>query len=331
MYNFAYIRDRKTKINSFITSEREVVLMLRGLSRSYKAWLGLEEELSEKFDVICIDFPGIGLSKDEDLLYSVEEIAEKIVNVINSIEIDSFYIISPSLGAMVAYELILNLPLSKVKGISIFVPSHSGVGLKRITPLAIKTLLLTAFVSKEVKLAMLRDMLIGKTSDGRNPFDEDLSIERRWKYQVIKDSEELGTKGQLAQLMAAVKYFSKDGLRFIKENKIPTKFFVADADKMIPPKHQMDIYNYIKHDKCELIVMENSGHDFVVTHREQVKSVLVDFISNTEKTLTQIDSKEVSHYKNKVKNKQNTTNILFFISTLIGGLLLLLATRKNRK
>lgn len=331
MYNFAYIRDRKTKINSFVTSEREVILMLRGLSRSYKAWLGLEEELSEKFDVICLDFPGIGLSKDEDLLYSVEEIAEKFINVINGIGLDSFYIVAPSLGAMVAYELLLNLPVSKVKGMAIFVPSHSGIGIKRITAKALKTLFLTSFVSKEVKLAMLSNMLVGKTADGRNPFDEDLSLERRWKYQITRDAEELGSKGQLAQLRAAMKYFSKAGLRHIKENKIPTKFFVADSDKMIPLKHQMDIYEYIKNPKCELIVMENSGHDFIVTHKDQVKSILADFILNAEKTATDEYSKEIVHYKNKTKNKQKTTNILFFISTLIGGLLLLLATRRNKK
>ncbi|MFN8673986.1 MAG: alpha/beta hydrolase [Candidatus Sericytochromatia bacterium] len=327
MYNFAHIRDKKTKINSFYTSEREVVLMLRGLSRSYKGWLGLEEDLSEKFDVICIDFPGVGLSKDEELIYNVDGIAEKIVNVINSLEIESFYLLAPSLGSMVAYEIALNLPLSKIKGICIFVPSHSGIGLKRITPNAIKTLLSTPFVSKEVKLAMLQNMLIGKTADGRNPFEEDVSLERRWKYQIMKDFEDLGVKGQLAQLMAASKYFSKTGLNYIRDNKIPTKFFVAGADTMIPFQHQIDIYEYIKNENCELIVMENSGHDFVTTHKDQIKKVVEDFILNNKGNDS--EKNEISYYKSP--KKKTNKGILFFISTLLGGILLFLATRKGKK
>jgi pimeloyl-ACP methyl ester carboxylesterase len=329
MYNFAYISDKKTKINSFSSSKKEIVLMLRGLSRSYKGWLGLEEDLSEKFDVICIDLPGVGLSKDEPLLYTVEEMSEKIVNVINSLEIDSFYILAPSLGSMVAYEIALNLPLSKIKGIAIFVPSHSGIGLKRITPLAIKTLLSTPFVSKEVKLAMLQGMLIGKTSDGRNPFEDDMNLERRWKYQLMKDFEDLGTKGQLAQVTAAAKYFSKTGLNYLRDNKMPVKFFVAGADKMIPVSHQLDIYEYIKNENCELITMENSGHDFVVSHKDQIKNIITDFILNSEKLEKSFNTKEVTHYKDETKKQK--TNIFFFITTLIAGILLLLATRKNKK
>ncbi|MFN4150729.1 MAG: alpha/beta fold hydrolase, partial [Candidatus Sericytochromatia bacterium] len=179
MYNYVLIRDRKTTLNTFEKSDREVLLMLRGLARSYKGWLGAEEDLSEKFDVICIDLPGVGLSKNEKLLYKVEDMAEKIFEVLKSLDINSLYILAPSLGSIVSYELIKKLTKDVVKGVVLVVPSHSGIGVNRLSPLAARTLSSTPFVSKDVRIAMLRNMLIGKNSAGENIIDSDLALEKR--------------------------------------------------------------------------------------------------------------------------------------------------------
>src|SRR5688572_28743520 len=140
MYNYIHIKDKVSTLNEFTPSEREVVLLLRGLSRSYKGWLGLEEELSEKYDVICADLPGVGLSKNEKPLYKVSEMAERFIEIINHLKLKKFFTVAPSLGSLVTTEIIQSIPLSKITGLVIIVPSHSGLGLKRLSLQGIRTL-----------------------------------------------------------------------------------------------------------------------------------------------------------------------------------------------
>ncbi len=283
MYNFAYIRNHETKINEFEPSQKDIVFLFRGLTRSYKAWLGLEEELSEQFDVLCIDLPGIGLSKNEKLLFKVEQIAEKMVEVINNLKIKKLYIVAPSLGSMIAWEIVKTLPLSKIAGLVVLVPSHSGMGVRRLSFQAFTTLSSASFSSEEVRLARLKDLLIGKTTEGKNIFEEDMVLERKWKNSIVEDFHDLGTKGQLSQIFAAGTYMSKAGLDYVKRNQIPLKFLVSTDDRMIPVSHVYSIYEYIKHPYSELIDMKNAGHDFIVTHKEQVKEIITNFINDKEK------------------------------------------------
>ena len=69
MYHFLHIHKGKVTQDQYTQNTPETVIMVRGMSRSYRSWLGLEKELSEQFDVICVDLPGVGLSKDEELLF----------------------------------------------------------------------------------------------------------------------------------------------------------------------------------------------------------------------------------------------------------------------
>lgn len=328
MYNYVHIRDKVLTLNKFTPSGRDVILMFRGLSRSYKSWLGLEEELSEKFDIICIDLPGVGLSKNEKHLYKIEEIAKNFIEVINQLKVEKFYIVAPSLGSLVAYEIIQALPLSKIAGMVILVPSHSGLGLNRLSLQAIRTLSTAGFVSKEVKLAMLKELLIGKTTEGLDPFEEDALWERKWKNQLVRDNDDIGTKGQLAHIFAAAKYTSKRGLDLIKKNEIPLKVMIAANDRMVPVSHGKVIYEYLKHPYSELIEMKNSGHDFIVTHKDQVREVITKLVNEKDLNRVKVFSTE-NGLKGKLKT--NNTGILFFLSTLIFGILLMFTVNKYKK
>ncbi len=323
MYNFVQIKDRKTYLNTFEPSGRPILFMLRGLVRSYKGWLGAEEELSEKFDVICVDLPGVGLSKGEKFLYTVKEMADEMVKVINHLNFDSFYIVAPSLGSMVAYEIVKQIPLEKIKSLILFVPSHSGFGIRRLSPLGARTIVSSAFVSKDVKLAMIKNMLIGKTPDGTDLFEHDPLLERRWKNQLLQDGEDLGKKGQLAQVIAATKYMSKEGIDYIKKHQIPLKVLISTNDKMIPIKHKRQIYEYIKHPKSELIEMKNAGHDFIVTHKEQVKDVITKFVEDENYKAN--NNAEIIEEK-----EEKSKGLFFFLGTVIAGGLLYWLVKKSK-
>ena len=116
MYHFLHIRKGKVTQDQYVQSTPETVILIRGMSRSYRSWLGLEKELSQQFDVICVDLPGVGLSKDEELLYTVQEMAFKLLDLICTLRFRQMYFVAPSLGAMVVLELAKHLPIETVRG-----------------------------------------------------------------------------------------------------------------------------------------------------------------------------------------------------------------------
>jgi pimeloyl-ACP methyl ester carboxylesterase len=328
MYNYAFITNRKEVINEFNPTGKPIILMLRGLSRSYKAWLGTQYDLSENYDILCIDLPGVGLSKDEKLLYSVYSMAEKISEVINYLEIEKLYIVAPSLGSMITWEITKKLQISKIQGLVIIVPSHSGIGLRRISKKGIKTLLkLTSTSNDNEKILLLKDLLIGKTTDGRDIFQDDIEIEKAWKECILQDSKELGAKGQIAQLFAAAKYYSREALDYVKINRIPLKFIVAENDNLIPLKHQLDIYEYVKNPNSSLVSLKNSGHDFIVTHKREIIEIITNFVEDKNKFNNLIPVPEIEDNKNNKTIKK----ITIFVGLLILGLIIRYLFKKRKK
>lgn len=328
MYNYVFICNRKELINEFKPSGKPIILMLRGLSRSYKAWLGAQDDLSEKYDILCIDLPGISLSKDEKLLYSISSMADKIVEVINYLEIDKLYIVGPSLGSMITWEIVKKIHISKIQGLVIIVPSHSGIGINRISKKAINILFKLKSVNNDnEKIKLLKELLIGKTTDGRDIFEDNPDIEKKWKECILQDLKDLGKKGQFAQLFAAAKYYSKDGLNYVKRNRIPLKFIIAEKDNMIPVKHQLDIYEYVKNPNSSLLELKNSGHDFIVTHKKEIVEAISDFVEDKNKFNSLIPAPEIENNKdNKIIKK-----ISIFASLLILGLLIRYLFKNRRK
>lgn len=328
MYNYAFISNRKEMINDFKPTGKPIILMLRGLSRSYKAWLGAQDDLSEKYDVLCIDLPGVSLSKDEKLLYSVSAISDKILEVINYLDINKLYLLGPSLGSMITWDLVKKIHISKIQGLIIIVPSHSGIGLKRISKTGIRVLLKLTSVSEDnEKIKLLEELLIGKTTDGRNIFQDDPDREKAWKECILKDGKELGAKGQLAQLFAAGKYYSKEGLDYVKRNRIPLKFIVAENDNMIPLKHQLDIYEYVKHPNSSLVELKNSGHDFIVTHKKEIIETITDFIEDKNKFNSLIPAPEIENNK----NNKTIMKVAIFASLLLLGVIVRYLLKNKRK
>jgi pimeloyl-ACP methyl ester carboxylesterase len=278
MYNFLHIHNRQEFLNHFVPSEREVVIMIRGLSRSYRSWLGFHHELSEHFDVICLDLPGVGLSKDEKPLFRVQAMAQKLAEVIHHLRLPRCYLMAPSLGAMVAMEMTRYLPVEVVRGLIIMSPSHSGVGLSRLTREALKAFqqALKAPPAEVVKLA--QEILIGRLENGQRL--EDVNPDRLldWCQSMTRDNQELGRKGQAAQIAAALGYSSRLAMGHVRTFQIPLKCLIPTDDHLIPVAHSRLVYEALKHPQSAVIELHNAGHDLIVTHERQVRDIVTEFV-----------------------------------------------------
>jgi len=67
------------------------------------------EKLTKQFNVILFNYPGIGgMPLEED--YTVESIAERFLEILNSLKIDKFYAMGHSMGGFVGQRLAIEYP-----------------------------------------------------------------------------------------------------------------------------------------------------------------------------------------------------------------------------
>src|SRR5512145_1457173 len=97
------------------------VVMLHGWPESSYCWEGVAAFLNPNLRVIAPDLRGLGESErtlDNVPAYQKEELAKDVVEVINALKIDSFFLAGHDWGGIVAQEVALLIP-DRVKKLAI--------------------------------------------------------------------------------------------------------------------------------------------------------------------------------------------------------------------
>src|SRR5262245_15961291 len=87
------------------------LVMIRGLGRSTRHWLGFEKTLSADARVLTVELPGIGLSTvPHKITDSLFDIADYVVKVMNHAEIPAAHCLGVSLGGMIVLAMGIRHP-----------------------------------------------------------------------------------------------------------------------------------------------------------------------------------------------------------------------------
>lgn len=318
MYQFLHVRDGVETLNHFEPQDREVIVMIRGLSRSYRAWMGFHHALSYDFDVICLDLPGLGLSVNVPPTYSVQQMALQLSQVIAQIHIPRLFLVAPSLGALVALEIAMRLPLTQVRGLVLLSPSHTGTGLRRLSWSTLKAMQEASRASEARLVELTQKILIGLDADGQDIAQTQPARISQWCEHMLEDSRELGRKGQIAQITAALRYTSHRALRYVVMHQIPLKFVVPNRDQLIPPAHSRRMYDFLKHPQSAIIELDNAGHDVIVTHARQLEDIVTSFVKD-QSTYRMYPLKQVKQAQqaSQVRKQVMTSMGLFSLSFVL--------------
>jgi 3-oxoadipate enol-lactonase len=89
----------------------EPLLMIQGMSGTHVTWgEPFLAPLREAFDVIAFDNRGIGLSAPVDGPFTIVEMAEDTVGLLDGLEVESAHVVGISMGGMIAQDLALAHP-----------------------------------------------------------------------------------------------------------------------------------------------------------------------------------------------------------------------------
>ena len=86
------------------------VVLVQGLGYARWGWEPVADLLAERFSVLLLDNRGIGQSDAPPGPYTVAEMAEDVVDVLDEAGVERTHVVGTSLGGMIAQELALSAP-----------------------------------------------------------------------------------------------------------------------------------------------------------------------------------------------------------------------------
>lgn len=104
------IRSKDISIYYETRGSGEPLLLISGLGADNSSWLGVVRELSEHFMTIVIDNRGSGRSDVPDNKYTISDMAEDVVNLLDHLKIEKAHVIGHSMGGYIAQEYAITYP-----------------------------------------------------------------------------------------------------------------------------------------------------------------------------------------------------------------------------
>jgi len=119
-FELSTIKTRRGSIRYRKAGKGPALLMLHGNPQTHAMWHKVAPKLVDKFTVICPDIPGYGKSFKPNITenhkpYSKVNMASDIINFMELLDFDKFYILAHDRGARIAHRLALNYSEKVIK------------------------------------------------------------------------------------------------------------------------------------------------------------------------------------------------------------------------
>ncbi len=86
------------------------ILLMAGLGSDSSSWLGVTRKLSKNFQIIVFDNRGSGRSEIPEEKYSIRQMADDAIRLLDYLNIKKCHVIGHSMGGYIAQELAINYP-----------------------------------------------------------------------------------------------------------------------------------------------------------------------------------------------------------------------------
>ena len=241
------------------------LVLIPGFSAGGWIWFRQTSALSDKFQTITFDPPGIGASPYCERPANMRFIAEDIAALLQSLEIKQAHILGASFGGFVAQEFALNYP-EMTRTLTLCCTSFGGPN--HVPP------------SMEILGAVTSGD--GFNSEGRirrllmPAFSPDFARDHPDQVKAVVDRrlaspvDERAYRWQLAAAMA----FNTESR--IPDLWVPTLVISGDLDQIVPPQNSRNLAAKIPH--AQLSLIEGGSHLFFLEQPREFHAVLEGFL-----------------------------------------------------
>jgi 3-oxoadipate enol-lactonase len=226
------------------------LVILRGLARSVRHWIGFERDLAKHFDVIMIELRGIGRSTAPwTWTTSIFDIADDVAAVLDAESVAAAHVLGVSLGGMVALGTGLKHP-ARCQSVITLNTSIAGQRVPRLTLGALRAIGRSVRLRDASVHAPLVDVLVGRSCPP----------ERRREvatlYAQIAAEDGLYGTTAVRQLASAGRFFIKSHLGAMKP---PTLVIYGTDDRFVPHLNSRKLAEQIP--GATLVPIDGGGHE----------------------------------------------------------------------
>jgi pimeloyl-ACP methyl ester carboxylesterase len=242
------------------------LLLIMGLATDLRAWDPVMPHLTSSFRVTRFDNRGVGLSGKPETDYTMRQLSDDAVGVLDALGIARAHVMGVSMGGMIAQHVALNHP-DRVDRLVLTVTSAGGRLLVSPEPGVMARLFQPAFGKSADELAELHGPIIFGDRFRREHPELVREIFARSLERPVPPRCFLG---QIAAIMG------HDTSARLGDIKARTLVICGDDDILVPPGNSEKLADAIA--GAELVRLEGAGH--AVTHEtpEELAAVVRRFL-----------------------------------------------------
>lgn len=243
-------------------------VLLRGLAREKGHWVDFDKKMKNAFEgeVLCLDLPGAGESLDESVPLSIKGMTDFIRAkwLLQKDKNSKWSLLAISLGGMIAMDWCSRYPDDFDQLITINSSTKKlSSPFKRISPLAIKSLLKTLFINNSFEREKLILDLI------TNHKSVDPKIAQQWA--LLAETRQIKISSFLRQLFAASQF------KLPQKLDLPYLVLACEKDRFTNCECSKRIAKYFN---TQIFIHPSAGHDLPIDDPDWIINRIKDFRGN---------------------------------------------------
>lgn len=247
----------------------EPIVILRGLGRSCRYWLGFDRLLAKHCQVITLDHRGLGRS-DADLswFFGMDQMVDDLLCLLDHLKLKRVHLFGLSLGGMVAMAF-AKRHQDRCQTLMIANSSTADRPSWRISPLALKDLLLRSPTEgfHKVLLELVTSPEI-VAAQGHKIYEawEKILAQEGFPWLII-----------LKQVLAVSRFRIAGGLN---GQLMPTLVISGSQDRLVPPRNSRLIHRLIPGSRW---LSMDVGHEISIGREKLLLKHICEFIGEAHK------------------------------------------------
>jgi 3-oxoadipate enol-lactonase len=244
----------------------EPLLMIMGLGANATSWEMQVPDFSREHKVVAFDNRGSGRSEKPHAPYTMPQLADDAVGLMDHLGMDSAHVFGMSMGGMIAQELVLNHP-KRVRTLILGGTMAGGAGAVLAGPQLIQQWAANALLPPEQAIENGLRFLYSDAFIAKNK-------ERLVKRAIKLAHLQAPLYALQRQVMAVVGFNAHERL---KQVRCPTLILTGTEDRIIPPENSRILAEEIE--GSELVEFEGAGHGFLAERAAETNAAVLGFIA----------------------------------------------------
>src|SRR5574341_472809 len=248
-----------------VSGAGEPLLLIMGLGANTTGWAMQMPEFSEHHRVIAFDNRGAGRSEKPNEPYTIPQLAEDAIGLLDALGIGSAHVFGMSLGGMIAQELVLAHP-ERVRTLILGGTMAGGPGATFAGPQLVRDFIaLTALPAQQAIESGLKLIY----SDGYIEASKELLLQRAMANAHLTPP----LYALQRQFLAVIGFNAAERLC---EIRAPTLVLAGTDDRVIPFANSRLLSERIP--GATLVEFAGAGHGFLVERAQEVNAAVLDFL-----------------------------------------------------